>query len=119
MNPKVEFTQRVLAVIPPEHQIGLDDALKIWWQNIRRNGGLRLTDQGFFVFARLAELEHYTYNVPSNQPFTKMMLLRLDRGVQTPYYLNPKKTISFFGSREAMMAGLYGDLAKYIQSLAR
>lgn len=119
MSRKADITRRVLEVIPAEHQISFDQAISVWWQNIRRDGGLRLTDQGFLAFSRLAELEHYTYALPANQPFTKLMLLKLDRHSTMPYYLSPKKTISFFGSQEAMLAGLYGDLAKYIQNLRR
>ena len=48
------------------------------------------------------------------------MILDLDRKIQTPYYIHavkgiPKKVV-FFGSKEAVMIKLYGDLKKYLDN---
>jgi hypothetical protein len=118
MARRAEITQRVLEVIPAEHQISFETAMLHWWQNLRAEGGLRLTDAGVIAFRDHAELECYTHELPTKQPLTKLMLLKLDRSITMPYYIGPKRTIVFFGSREAMMAALYGDLAKYIQNLS-
>ena len=118
MARRAEITRKVLAVIPAEHQISFDNAMLYWWQNLRADGGLRLTDSGVVASRDHAELECYTHELPTKQPLTKLMLLKLDRSITMPYYIGPQRTIVFFGSREAMMAALYGDLAKYIQNLS-
>ena len=118
MARRAEITRRVLEVIPVEHQIPFETAMLSWWQNLRTEGGLRLTDAGLAAFRDHADLECYTHELPTKQPLTKLMLLKLDRSITMPYYIGPRRTIVFFGSREAMMAALYGDLAKYIQNLS-
>jgi hypothetical protein len=47
-------------------------------------------------------------------------MLALDRKIQMPYYISatkgiPKKIV-FFGSREAVMINLYGDLQKFLDN---
>lgn len=118
MARRAKITQRILEVIPAENQIPFEIAMLSWWQNLRAEGGLRLTDAGLTALRDHADLECYTHELPTKQPLTKLMLLKLDRSITMPYYIGPKRTIVFFGSREAMMAALYGDLAKYIQNLS-
>jgi hypothetical protein len=47
-------------------------------------------------------------------------MLKLDRKLQMPYYIEVKKKIPiniiFFGSREAMLARLYGNLNKFLDN---
>jgi hypothetical protein len=38
--------------------------MRSWWQNIREDGGLRLTYEGFYVFENLLELSSYTFDLP-------------------------------------------------------
>jgi hypothetical protein len=44
----------------------------------------------------------------------------MDRRLQQPYYIVTKKMIPvkiiFFGSKEAMIANLYGDIKKFIDN---
>jgi hypothetical protein len=48
------------------------------------------------------------------------MLLNLDRKLQLPYYIVVKKKlpvkIVMFGSKEAMLARLYGNLDKFLEN---
>ena len=59
---------------------------------------------------------------PSRSPMTKKVILDLDRKLIWPYYLDfnarkKRRRIVFFGSREAMMAAMYGDLERWLASL--
>ena len=69
---------------------------------------------------RVLGLESWTLDLSSG--IKKKIVLELDRKLQWPYYLdfNPRKKtrrIVFFGSREAMMATMYGDLERWLASL--
>jgi hypothetical protein len=48
-------------------------------------------------------------------------LLTLDRKLTCPYYisLGKKPKLLLFGSREATMYSLYGDIDKFIKGIAR
>jgi hypothetical protein len=54
------------------------------------------------------------------ETFDRQMLLMLDRKLQMPYYIVVKKKlpvkIVMFGSREAMLARLYGSLDKFLEN---
>ena len=62
----------------------------------------------------------YDHNIDNPLEFNQQMILDLDRKIQTPYYIHavkgiPKKVV-FFGSKEAVMIKLYGDLKKYLDN---
>ena len=98
----------------------LNEAMATWWQNIREDGGLRLTDVGYFVFENNLELDSYTFELPEKL-LTPRNLLALDRRIPSPYYIVNNRRhnkIVMFGSREAMMATLHGDIQKFITSLS-
>ena len=57
-NNKREITQRLLELIP-DRQLDVDQALKVWYMNIRESGGLRLTSIGYTVLKTL-EIESWT-----------------------------------------------------------
>ena len=99
---------------------GLDEAMVTWWQNIRDDGGLRLTYEGFYVFENLLELSSYTFELPEKL-LTPKNLLALDRRMTCPYYMVNNRKLNklvMFGSREAMMATLHGDMQRFITSLS-
>lgn len=115
MNLKLHFTQRALENIN-DSSILLNQALTTWWHNLRPNGGLRLTDQGFKIFADILKLEQYQYQFPTDRYIDINLLLNLDRKLKCPYYINKRKSqIVFFGSKEAVLNSLYGDLKTFIQ----
>lgn len=98
----------------------LDEAMTTWWQNRRPDGGLRLTDVGYLVFDRNLELDSYAFELPERF-LTPKNLLALDRHMTAPYYIvNNRKhnQLIMFGSREAMMAALHGDIQRFINSLS-
>ena len=119
MRDKLKLTQAVIEQLPEEHVMDVNTAMKVWWYNIRSNGGLRLTELGYFTFKKIMDLESYSMEIDW-ETFDRMTVLKLDRKLQMPYYIevNKKipKNIVFFGSREAMIARLYGDLNKFLDN---
>lgn len=128
-NRKLEIVQRLLADIPDPFKENIDQAMITWWANIRRDGGMRLTHHGYKIMHDVLKLESWQLTLSDGDDvksfrshITKKIVLDLDRKLEWPYYLDfnaRKKTrrIVFFGSREAMMATMYGDLESWLASL--
>lgn len=81
---------------------------------------MRLTSTGFDTFVKKLELENYSYPIDNPMLFNQQTILDLDRKMQMPYYIHatkgvPKKIV-FFGSREAVMANLYGNLQQFLDN---
>jgi hypothetical protein len=119
VRDKVKLTETIISHLPEGHGMDVDVAMKTWWYNIRAGGGLRLTELGYFTFKKVMNLE--SYNMEINwETFDRTTVLKLDRKLQMPYYIEVKKKIPiaviFFGSREAVMARLYGDLNKFLEN---
>lgn len=119
MRDKVKLTEALVANLPEGFEESLALALKTWWVNIRKTGGMRLTDHGFYVFSRVLDLAHYELDIKP-APSNKRVELVLDRKLQSPYYIRIEKRIPIsvymFGSREAVVAQLYGDLEKFLNN---
>jgi hypothetical protein len=128
-NRKLEIVQRLLVDIPDALREPEDRAMKTWWANIRPQGGLRLTEHGYRIMHEVLQLESWQMDLsgtdpshPSRSRVTKKIILDLDRKMTWPYYLDfnarkKRRRIVFFGSREAMMAAMYGDLERWLASL--
>jgi hypothetical protein len=73
---------------------------------------------GYNAFRDLLKLEEYVFEMPPKKPFRLKELLLLDQRLEYPYWLGGKRgiCISFFGSKEAMLAQLYGDLSKFLSN---
>ena len=120
MRDKLELTRQLVNQLPESDAITIEEARKVWWFNIRRNGGMRLTSQGYHAFRVLLNLTHYDFEISDPLGFDQRMILALDRKLKTPYYILsvkgiPKKLI-FFGSKEAVMVNLYGNLKKFLDN---
>ena len=81
---------------------------------------MRLTGVGYRAFSEALDIVSYEYDIADPTEFNQHMILDLDRKIQTPYYIKaikgiPRKVI-FFGSREAVMVRLYGDLKQYLDN---
>ena len=81
---------------------------------------MRLTTTGYRTFVEDLELEHYEYTIDNPILFNQQTVLELDRKMQMPYYIHavkgiPKKII-FFGSREAVIVNLYGNLQQFLDN---
>lgn len=118
MRNKLELTQTLLAQLPEGHGISLDEAMNTWWMNLRAQGGLRLTFNGYRVFRQLG-LESWNVTVDP-QKVNKQLILALDKKLQYPYYIEVvkhlPKNLVMFSSKEAMMALLYGDLKTFLNN---
>ena len=81
---------------------------------------MRLTGTGYVVMIKDLDLEHYEYTIADPMMFNQQTILKLDRKLQTPYYIHAVKgvprRIVFFGSREAVMANLYGNLQQFLDN---
>ena len=120
MPNKISLTQQILDQFKWEIKLTLDQALQEWWKNPDEHAGLRLTAEGFFVFNQL-EVAHYEFGVPTSMPALPGQLLTLDRKLTCPYYivLGKKPKLLLFGSKEATMYSLYGDLEKFLRGINR
>jgi hypothetical protein len=119
VRDKAKLTEALVANLPEGFGEPADVALKTWWSNIRRTGGMRLTEHGFYIFSRVLELDHYELEIKPT-PGNRRIILTLDRKLQSPYYIRIDKRIPtgvyMFGSREAVVAQLYGDLEKFLRN---
>jgi len=89
----------------------------IWWANIRKNGGLRLTDEGFKFVVHHLDLAKWIYKLDRNT-IKFQTLLDLDRHIDCPYWLSKSKTkLVLFGEETAVLMNLYGgDIHLYMAS---
>lgn len=120
MRDKIKLTRELINLLPEDQRPTVESVLPLWWYNLRKNGGMRLTGPGYTVFKRDLELENYTFVINDPLVFTQQTILKLDRKLQAPYYIHAikgiPKSIVFFGSREAVMANLYGNLLQFLDN---
>lgn len=122
VRDKQLLTQQLVQQLDISLAITARQAMNSWWFNLRKTGGMRLTKTGHDAFKQDLDLTHYEFTVDDPSNFTQHLILDLDRKMQMPYYIHavkgvPKKVI-FFGSQEAVMVNLYGDLKKFIDNYA-
>lgn len=119
MRNKLELTQRLVELLPSGAWT-VDQARITWWYNFRESGGMRLTKYGYDAFVDELDLEFYKFEIPNPEKFTQRTVLALDRQLQMPYYMSRDKglyrNLIFFGSKEAVLANLYGDLTKFLDN---
>ena len=120
MRNKKKLTEELIALLPEQDRTSVASVMHAWWFNIRRNGGMRLTSQGYHVFVEELALENYSYEIDNPLLFNQQTILKLDRKMQMPYYIHavkgiPKKIV-FFGSKEAVMVNLYGNLQQFLDN---
>lgn len=75
---------------------------------------------GYQTFVQDLDLQHYEYAIDNPILFNQQTVLELDRKMQMPYYIHavkgvPKKII-FFGSQEAVVVNLYGNLQQFLDN---
>lgn len=117
MPSKLEITEKLVTLLEEPNRLTVDQAMTQWWANLRNNGGLRLTELGLDTFVNDLDLESYSIEVPKEILADKRTILNMDRKISCPYFIDRKKKImTFFGSRDAMMATLYGNVASWLRS---
>jgi hypothetical protein len=114
---KHKLTLRLIELLPEDHKITLEEAMILWYTNIRNNGGFRLTQNGYQAM-KILGLE--SWSVPLNDikiNMDKNLLLSLDRKLTYPYFIDyKKKEIVFYSSKEAMMATMYGSIKNWLDN---
>jgi len=111
---KVDLTKQILAKIPTV-TMPVQSAVAVWWYNIRDNGGMRLTKDGFKVFNNILKIKSHKISYDAKKRGHNRMLIELDNKLKAPYYISARKTIYLFGEKEAVLALLYSDLEQFIK----
>ena len=115
---KHKLTKRLIELLPEDHRISIEEAMVLWYTNIRNNGGFRLTQNGFQVM-KILGLE--SWSVPLTDikiTMDKNLLLALDRKLTWPYFIDyKKKEIIFYSSKEAVMATMYGSIKNWLDNM--
>lgn len=113
----------VTAILPhvPETEIAtLDYAMKTWWKNIRRSGGLGLTRLGDEMF-RAGGLEHWDFDMGAASMVGNIgASVTLDKRMPCPYYFysdKKRRRVRIYDSRVAMLVALHGDFTSYLNTL--
>ena len=120
MRNKKKLTEELVHQLDPDLGHTVKRSMHTWWFNIRNNGGMRLTSNGYHVFCEDLDLEYYEFTISNPHDLNQQLILEMDTKLQMPYYIHavkgiPKKIV-FFGSKEAVMINLYGDLKKYLDN---
>lgn len=119
MRDKLALTAQLVKQLAPGSWT-VEQARTAWWYNFRETGGMRLTQQGYRVFVKDLEIEYYDFAVPASTKFSASTVLALDRKLQMPYYIHSNRQrvtqLTFFSSREAVLANLYNDLEQFLQN---
>jgi hypothetical protein len=120
MLTKQQITEHILSGLPEDDRPTYDEACKAWWMNFREGGGFRLTNAGYMAIGT-CDLETYSFAVPTNIVAIARHLLILDKKLDCPYYIKIGKNpqIVLFGSKQAVMLAMYGDLEKWMTFLNR
>jgi hypothetical protein len=120
VRDKRKLTQELVELLPEEQRISPASAFSAWWYNLRSNGGLRLTTMGYTTFVDYLDLAQYKFQIPDAHEFNLRTVIALDRQLELPYYIVIKKgiplSVIFFGSKEAMLVNLYGNLKKFLDN---
>ena len=120
VRDKKKLTQELIALLPEEQRISPESAFSSWWYNLRSTGGLRLTATGYMTFVDYLDLAQYEFRIEDAHEFNLRTVIALDRQLELPYYIVIKKgvpvSVIFFGSKEAMLVNLYGNLQKFLDN---
>jgi hypothetical protein len=120
MFNKSQLTQQILAQLPEDDRPSFEQAMKTWWQDIRDDSGLRLSISGYDAFTHL-KIQCHEFDVSPSMPALPRHLITLNKKLDCPYYLQlgKKPKLIIFGSQQAVMYAMYGDLEKFLGYLNR
>ena len=89
--------------------------MRAWWKNNRtkKEGGLRLTDEGLEFVTQTLELAAYEVPFPLSLDLKPQVIIFLDKFIDCPYYLT-EKSITVLSERQCFeLYLLNGDVQKY------
>lgn len=114
MNYKLALTKIFIQDIEESlDEANVKDKMSSIWQNIRANGGLRLTDEGYMFLTERVKLKDYEIPFPKDLEFTSQVYIFLDNFIDCPYYLT-KNSISVFSEKKSLELMLFsGDVKKF------
>lgn len=119
---KEQVTQTVLDQLEGGYW-SFENAMKKWWQNPRRDVGLRLSPMGDREF-RNAGIEYSDHVIKKVGKSYYGFVIDLSKKIKCPYYIDVSNTsegkvpyIRLYDSRIAMMLSLYGDIDSYLDSI--
>jgi hypothetical protein len=120
MLSKLDYTKKLLALLPGDHGLDLAIAIQDWWKDIRPDSGQRLSLEGYQVFKQLG-IESYEFDIPPGTAAHAGHLVTLNKHLNHPYFiqLGKKPRLVFFDGQEASMFALYGDIVKFSRALNR
>ena len=122
MRDKKRLAEELVKQLDTDPGVTVKQAMHTWWFNIRKNGGMRLTTPGYQIFTDELDLAQYKFAITDPHSFNQHVILALDKKMQMPYYIHAvkgiPKQITFFGSKEAVMINLYGNLQQFLDNYA-
>lgn len=120
MLDKHQLTKKILQDLPPDDCPEFDEAFAAWWTDSRDGSGQRLTTAGYDAMITF-DIEMYVFDIPPHMPLLPRHLLLMDRKLDCPYYLKTgkKPQITLFGSEQALMMTMYGDINRFMRYLER
>ena len=89
--------------------------MRLWWKNNRtkKEGGLRLTDEGLEFVMQTLDLAVYEVPFPLSLDLKPQVIVFLDKFIDCPYYLT-EKSITVLSERKCFELYLFnGDVQKY------
>jgi hypothetical protein len=89
-----------------------------FWYNIRKDGGLRVTTDGYEYLTKILNLEYFKIDTP-NIDITNQYLIDLDRLIKCPYYmeLGRWKKIILFDKKVYFALTMYNnDFEKFLRA---
>jgi hypothetical protein len=115
---KHKLTQRLIELLSEDNRLSLEEAMILWYTNIRNNGGFRLTQNGYQAL-KILGLESWTVPLTDIKiTMDKNLLLALDRKLTYPYFIDyKKKEIVFYSSKEAVMATMYNSIKNWLDNM--
>jgi len=119
VRDRAELTRVLVELLPENRRITAEQARLTWWYDIRPNGGCRLTNEGYASLVKDLDIERYEVEITDPNKLSQRLVLQLNQRLKMPYYIHFEKriprSIMFFGSQEAMLAKLYGDIARFLE----
>jgi hypothetical protein len=120
VTDKEKIIEAILPHVPPTEIATQDYAMKTWWKNIRRSGGLGLTQFGDHIF-RSSGIEHWDFDWGEASMLGNIgASIALDRRMPCPYYFysdKKRRVVRLYDSRVATLVALHGDFTAYINTL--
>ena len=89
--------------------------MRLWWKNNRtkKEGGLRLTEEGMEFVTSILDLAIYEVPFPIELDLKPQVIIFLDKFIDCPYYLTDR-SITVLSERKCFELYLFnGDVQKY------